>query len=186
MSSLGWAKRCHVVAIRAPWAYWAEFTADAEWEMPIRRLPVVVWSRRYFDLAPYLSPRASEGASLLSFFHKQLEDAAYARYVEGRTAHMNDVLTDVMRTLARGKGAGAREWKGSAHALAKLPYHLTRAERWVALFATLTDFTYLEEKAKLVAVVTRAGAEGEDVNVYNGVRALIDDYDGALAAFPAE
>ena len=141
---------------------------------------------RYFDLAPYLSPRASEGASLLSFFHKQLEDAAYARYVEGRTAHMNDVLTDVMRTLTRGKGAGAREWKGSAHALAKLPYHLTRAQRWDALFATLTDFTYLEEKAKRIAVVTRAGAEGEDVNVYNGVRALIDDHDRALAAFPAE
>jgi hypothetical protein len=48
------------------------------------------------------------------------------------------------------------------------------------------DFTYLEQKAKRVAVVRSAGAEGEDVSVYNGVRALIDDYDRALAAFSAE
>jgi hypothetical protein len=173
-------------ALSADEETWAEFTAGAEWEMPVRQLPVVVWSRLYFDLAPYLSPRASEGASLLSFFHKELADAAQNRYVEGRTAHLHGVLTDVMQRLARGKNAGAREWKGSAHALAELPYHLTRAERWDDLLATLTDFTYLEQKAKRVAVVTSAGAKGEDVSVYNGVLALINDYDRALAAFPTE
>jgi len=96
------------------------------------------------------------------------------------------VVADVLESLARGKDGGAREWNGSTHALAELPYHLTLAERWDDLFATLTDFTYLEEKAKRVAVVTSAGTEGEDVSVYNGVRALVDDYDRALAAFPAE
>jgi hypothetical protein len=173
-------------ALTADEETWAEFTAGAEWEMPMRRLPVVVWSRLYFDLAPYLSPRASEGASLLSFFHKELADAAQERYVEGRAAHMHDALTNVMHGLARGKDAGPREWKGSAHALAELPFHLTRAERWDDLFVTLTDFTYLKEKAKHVAVVTSAGAEVEDARIYNGVLALIDDYDRALAAFPTE
>jgi hypothetical protein len=163
---------------------WAEFTTAAAWAMPVRRLPVVVWSRLYFDLAPYLSPRASEGASLLSFFHKELAEVAHHRYVEGQPAHMHDVLADVMLRLARGKDAGQREWKGSAHALGELPFHLTRAERWDDLFATLTDFTYLEEKAKRVAVVTSAGPEGDTVSVHNGVLALIDDYDRALAAFP--
>ncbi len=172
-------------ALAADEETWAEFRAGAEWEMPLRQLPVVVWSRLHFDLAPYLSPRASEGASLLSFFHKELADAAQKRYVDGRSAQLHDVLANVMQRLARGKDAGAREWKGSAHALAELPYHLTRAERWDDLSATLTDFTYLEQKAKRVAVVTSAGAEGEDVGVYNGVLALIDDYDRALAAFPA-
>ena len=70
-------------------------------------------------------------------------DSAAARRARGRDER-----------LARGKDAGAREWNGSAHALAELPYHLTRAERWDDVFATLTDFTYLEEKAKRVAVVT--------------------------------
>jgi WD40 repeat protein len=163
---------------------WTEFTAGAKWEMPVRQLPVVVWSRLYFDLAPYLSPRSSEGASLLSFFHKELADAAQNRYVEGRAAHLHDVVAQVMQGLARGKDAGVREWKGSAHALAELPYHLTGAERWDDLFATLTDFTYLEEKAKRVAVVTSADADGNG-GVYSGVLTLMDDYDRALAAFPA-
>ena len=73
------------------------------------------------------------------------------------------------------------EWQGSAHALAELPYHQTRSERWDELFATLTDFTYLEQKAKRVAVVR----SGEEVSAYNGVLALIDDYERALAAFPS-
>jgi hypothetical protein len=160
---------------------WAEFIAGAAWEMPMRQLPVVVWSRLYFDLAPYLSPRASEGASLLSFFHKELADAAQNRYVEGRTARMHGVLADVMQALARGRDAGERQWKGSAHALAELPYHQTRAERWDELFATLTDFTYLEQKAKRVGVAR----SGEEVSAYNGVLALIDDYQRALETFPS-
>jgi hypothetical protein len=173
-------------ALTADEATWAEFTAGAAWQLPVRRLPVVVWSRLYFDLAAYLSPRASEGASLMSFFHKELADVAHDRYVAGRAAHLHGVLADVLQALARGKGADARAWNGSTHALAELPYHLTRAERWDDLFATLTDFTYLEEKARRVAVVTGVGAEGAQGAVHHGVRALIDDYDRALAAFPAE
>ena len=169
-------------ALTADEQTWAEFLAGAAWEMPMRQLPVVVWSRLYFDLAPYLSPRASEGVSLLTFFHKELADVAQNRYVEGRRAHMHGVLTDVIRSLARGKDAGDREWKGSAHALAELPYHQTRAERWDELFTTLTDFTYLENKARRVAVVR----SGEEVSDYNGVLALIEDYDRALAALPLE
>ena len=169
---------------------WAEFTAGAKWEMPVRQLPVVVWSRVYFDLAPYVSPRASEGASLLSFFHKELADVARERYVDGRAAELHGVLADVIKKLAGAtdEKTGDWEWNGSAHALAELPFHLTRAERWDDVFATLTDFTYLEEKAKRVAVVSAKDAEGNDATAYNGVLALLDDYDRALApgAFPTE
>jgi NACHT domain- and WD repeat-containing protein len=173
-------------ALTADEEVWAEFLKGSKWEMAVRQLPVVVWSRLYFDLAPYLSPRASEGASLMSFFHRELDEVAASRYLGGRAAHMHSVLADVMRSLARGKDAGEREWKGSNHALAELPFHLTGAERWDDLFATLTDFTYLEEKARRVAVVSTKDAEGKDAKVYNGVLSLIDDYDRALATFPAE
>ena len=167
-------------ALAADEETWAEFTVGARWELPVRRLPVVVWSRLYFDLAPYLSPRASEGASLLSFFHQELADAARQRYVQGRAPQLHGTLADVLEAQARGKDAGPRVWKGSAHPLAELPYHLTRAGRWDDLLATLTDFTYLEAKASRVAVVTTSRAGAGDVRVYNGVRALIDDYDRAI------
>lgn len=165
---------------------WAEFTAGAKWEMPLRQLPVVVWSRLYFDLVPYLSPRVSEGATLMSFFHKELADVARQRHVDGIAQHLHNVLADVMKALARGKEAGEREWKGSAHALAEMPYHLTGGERWNDLYATLTDFTYLEAKAKRIAVVSAKDAEGNDATVYNGVLSLIDDFDRAFAVFPEE
>ena len=171
-------------ALTADERTWAEFTAGAAWELPVRRLPVVVWSRLYFDLAPYLSPRASEGASLLSFFHQELADVAFDRYVRGRAQQMHGVLAEVMRAQARGKDAGPREWNGSAHSLAELPYHQTQAGCWDDLLTTLTDFTYLEAKASRVAVVTSPGAGGGDVSVYNGVRALIDDYDRAARGLP--
>ena len=172
-------------ALTADERTWTEFTAGAAWELPVRRLPVVVWSRLYFDLAPYLSPRASEGASLLSFFHQELADVAFDRYVQGQAQQMHGVLADVMRAQARGKDAGPREWKGGAHPLAELPYHQTRAGRWDDQLATLTDFTYLEAKASRVAVVTSPGAGGGNVSVYNGVRALIDDYDRADHGLPS-
>lgn len=163
---------------------WAEFVAGASWEMPVRRLPVVLWSRLYFDIAAYLSPRASEGELLLSFFHQELADAARERYLKGRAPHVHGVLADVMQKLAHGKDADARDWTGSTHALSELPVHLTRAERWDDVFVTLTDFTYLEQKARRIAVVTSVGPEGDTISVHNGALALIDDYDRALTAFP--
>jgi hypothetical protein len=174
-------------ALSADEETWAEFIAGSKsgWDQPIQRLPAVIWSRLYFDLASYLSPRASEGASLLAFFHRELADVAQQRYVESRSAHMHGVIADVMKTLARGKDAGPREWKGSAHALAELPYYLTHAERWDDLFTTLTDFTYLEAKAARVSVVKESDEYGNG-GVYNGVLALMDDYDRALKAFPKE
>jgi hypothetical protein len=34
-------------------------------------LPLIIWSRLYFDLAPYLSERVVEGTALLNFFHRE-------------------------------------------------------------------------------------------------------------------
>lgn len=167
-------------------ATWEEFAVAAKWKMEERRLPAIVWSRLYFDLEHYLSPRTSEDASLLAFFHREMGEVAEDRYVAGHAKEMHEVLADVFERQAKGRDPKEREWKGTDHALAELPFHLTGAERWDGVFATLTDFTYLEEKARRVAVVAAKDAEGNDATVYNGVLSLIDDYDRALATFPAE
>ncbi len=165
---------------------WDEFVKGAKWEMPVRQLPVVVWSRLYFDLAPYLSPRASEGAPLITFFHKELAEVAQQCYPGTAAQHLHSVLADVAGSLAHGRGCDEREWRGTAHALAELPYHLTKAERWEDLYAVLTNFRYLEEKAKRAAVMTGKDAEGNPTTVYKGVLSLIDDLERALARLSRE
>ena len=62
-----------------------DFREHARRSPEIDRLPIVVWSRLYFDLAPYLSERTAEGTTLLAFYHNQLRDAASAA-VPGRRA----------------------------------------------------------------------------------------------------
>ena len=146
------------------------------------RLPVVVWSRFFYDLQPYLGTRSSEGASLLAFYHRELGEVATKRYLEGSRAARHATLAAMFRATADPKDDGS--WSGRARALAELPFHLTGAREWEGIFELLTDFMFLEEKAKRVGVVERPGsAEG---TLYTGVYALLDDYENALAVFPTE
>ena len=41
-----------------------DFRKRSFFEPPEKRLPVVVWSRFYFDVEPYLNERSADGASL--------------------------------------------------------------------------------------------------------------------------
>ncbi len=47
------------------------------------RLPIVLWSRLSFDLAPYLSERLVDGSALLSFYHRELGDVSKAEFSGG-------------------------------------------------------------------------------------------------------
>ena len=49
------------------------------------RLPVVVWSRLYFDLEPYLMTRISGGIPLFTFYHKHIERTAESLYLTSDT-----------------------------------------------------------------------------------------------------
>ncbi len=40
------------------------------------RIPIALWSRLRFDLAPYLTERAAPGANVLTFYHRQLAEWA--------------------------------------------------------------------------------------------------------------
>ena len=147
------------------------------------KLPVVVWSRLYFDLAPYLGTRSSEGVALLAFYHRELGEVATKRYLAGARTERHATLATMFEKMADPKAD--RSWAGSPRALAELPYHLTGAEDWDGVFKVLTDFTFLEQTALKVGVVERP--DSSEGTLYTGVYALLDDYEHALAApFPKE
>lgn len=145
------------------------------------RLPMVIWSRLYFDLEPYLIERSAEGAIVLAFYHRQLGEAVSEIYLsgdDGIARHRG--LARYFATLSTDEGAqGLR-------CLAELPYQQTMGELWDEIFATLTNFRFLEQKAARLGVVERTDAQGQVTKTYSGVYLLQEDYDLALQRLPTE
>jgi hypothetical protein len=50
----------------------ADFLRRSPESPKVERLPVVVWSRLYADLEPYLTERRADGTALMAFYHRQL------------------------------------------------------------------------------------------------------------------
>lgn len=140
---------------------WGDFRARAHHEPPEQRLPVAVWSRLLLDLEPYLTERRSDGATLLTFYHRQLGEAAAEEFLDPevrRTRHAH-----LARFFAVRPRADRRR-------LSELPYQEVHAGLWPELAATLTDLDF-------VAAKCAAGLAYD----------LVLDYDRALApdALPA-
>jgi WD40 repeat protein len=45
-----------------------------------KRIPIALWSRLRYDLAPYLSERGAPGGSVLHFYHREVGDYVFRRF----------------------------------------------------------------------------------------------------------
>jgi hypothetical protein len=164
-----------------------EFLSEAIVEGEGMTLPVVLWSRLFADLRPYLSERSGEGAALIAFYHRELDEVAHTAYLAGDEADACQLrLADYFRRQADPDLDGS--WKGaSVRGLSELPYHLAEGadddERWTQLHDTLTDFRFLERKAAEVGIVKTGSGEDESTT-YTGVFQLQDDFALALDRMP--
>jgi hypothetical protein len=179
--ALGWLKR-----YRTPPEPVVRFLKDVLTRADGPRLPIVLWSRLSFDLAPYLTERMVDGSSLLSFYHRELGDVSIATFLAGDNAQSyHEELAGYFRFKA--DPTGDHSWTGgNIHGLSELPFHLTEAAEWDQIYDILTDFRFLESKAGEVGVLESQDAEGRQVNTYTGVFRLQEDYDRALVAMPGE
>jgi hypothetical protein len=148
------------------------------------RLPVVIWSRLYFDLEPYLTERSAEGATTLAFYHRELGDVVQADYLSGENgiARHGHLATYFAWPDGDVDGATAQNLRR----MAELPYQQTMGEQWDAVFATLTNFRFLEQKAAHLGVMERTDAQRQVIKTYTGVYLLQDDYDLALRQMPPQ
>lgn len=150
---------------------------------PEEKLPVVLWSRLYFDLEPYLTDRKADETSLFAFYHRQLDQVARAQFLAPVQGGRHRALAEYFgeRDLFIGEAK-----KPNLRKLSELPYQQTYAgDMWEELYQTLTDFDFLEAKCTHIAV-TNDGSGDEPRKVYGGVYELQEDYRRALEAFPAE
>jgi hypothetical protein len=165
----------------------AEVLSDFRRRLPrspdVNRLPVVVWSRLYFDLEPYLTERSADGASLMTFYHRQLSEVVAEDYLA------SDSKRDRHRALAGYFGAQELEIRRddrttpNLRKMSELPRQQTLGEMWDELHETLTEFRFLEQKAATGAIEA-ADAEGRTTRTYSGVFALQEDFRLALEKWP--
>lgn len=112
------------------------------------RLPVVLWSRLYFDLQPFLSSTRAEGSALLGFFHRELGEVAAEQYLSGGQEVPYHVrMADYFRAMS--DPSGTRVWDGNApRGLSELPYHLVKGTRWDDACDILTDLKFIQAKTE--------------------------------------
>jgi hypothetical protein len=162
-----------------------DFQKRSFFKPPEQRLPVVVWSRFYFDMEPYLNERSADGASLLGFFHRQMGEVADADYLAGENKAM--IHAKLAAYFAAQPLIIARDDQKTANLrkLSELPFQQVYGALWNELYKTLTDFDFLEAKCTYSGIIhAPEGAKGR--KVYGGVYELIEDYRRALTVFPAD
>ena len=163
-----------------------EFKRRSPKSPEVSKLPVVVWSRLYFDLEQYLCDYAADGATLLAFYHRQLREGVAANYLTGADRKQPH------RALAAYFRDQDLEFRrgGKTHAnvrkLVELPYQETLGELWDELFATLTDFRFLERKAATVDVQERANPQSKPIKTFMGVIQIQEDFQLAQSCPLAE
>jgi WD40 repeat protein len=138
------------------------------------RLPVVVWSRLYFDLEPYLNERSADGISLLAFYHtttfKTAVMDAYLSGEEGLKRHQalseyfyvqDNFYESQEDQRKRAETFPPTPRPANIRKVDELPYHLLEvarhvdlesnkpeAKEWNIVADLLTDWQFLEAKAE--------------------------------------
>lgn len=109
------------------------------------KLPFMVWSRFYFDVAPYFKEINMEGASLLQFYHLQIRDTVEDTFLEEEQTRtgLHHHLSRYFSALPMGRGGHPNLRK-----LSELPYHMMQTDDTGALFALVTDEPYMRAKVE--------------------------------------
>lgn len=99
-------------------------------------LPIVVWSRLYLDLEPYLSEQDSNGEMIFRFYHDSFNHILHKKYINN-TLYYFEKISDYYSSIWNKKGK---------RALDGLPRSLRKAKRLKELIAILQDDVFIQEK----------------------------------------
>jgi WD40 repeat protein len=131
---------------------WKDFESRSHHTPPERRLPVIVWSRLFLDLEPYLNERAAPGGNVMAFYHRQVAESAAWLYLQKEES--------TLRHAALAKYFGEQShWRNRAPMLAnerkvtELVRHEIGANALANLEKTLTDLDYIAAKCAAGLVV---------------------------------
>ena len=121
----------------------ADFRARFPESPKADQLPMVIWSRLYYDLRPYLTERGARGSAVLNFFHRQMREVATSEYLDERAqSQRHGVLARYFESKPNAFGRQVY----NARKLSELPYQQRKSGMWKELEATLCDLPFIEAK----------------------------------------
>jgi len=141
-------------------------------DQQLKTLPVLIWSRLFADIEPYMTHRRADGTVVLDFYHRQVAAAVQRRYLPDDEArfrihqrladyfHGQDYFTESsekQRERARNRPSSARPV--NIRKVVELPHHRLQAAKlkgrddpasplWGAVANLLTDWHFLEAKSE--------------------------------------
>jgi NACHT domain- and WD repeat-containing protein len=132
----------------------ADFRRRAPESPEIDELPVIVWSRLYFDLKPYLSTRRADGVSLMSFYHRQLRQVVKEDYLRDDLSELRHgelaafFGRQPLELRIRPHVEAAIEITPNLRKMSELPYQQIHGRRWSEIDSTLLNLEFLHAKSR--------------------------------------
>jgi hypothetical protein len=138
----------------------------------IDRLPIIVWSRLFWDLRPYMTSRRADGTIVMDFYHRQVIEAVRRRYLSNEEAFIlaHQHLAEYFDSLdfwaeslemqrARAKRLPPTPRPANIRKIVELPYHRLEVAKmagkndpnskyWDEVADLLTNWQFLEAKAE--------------------------------------
>jgi len=113
-------------------------------DLPEKRLPVVIWSRLYLDMEPYLTERSADSTTLMSFYHRQFREAVEKEFLQNnskidRHSGLAGYFDEQPLVIGMDKSPNVRK-------VSELPYQQKFGKQWEDLERTLTDLMFIQAK----------------------------------------
>jgi NACHT domain- and WD repeat-containing protein len=123
----------------------ADFRKRSPKSPTLDRLPVVVWARLFAELEPYMTQRQADGTTVLTFYHREVNEAAATRYLpDQEKRRFHDALATYFRNQADPQNN--QSWKGKeVRPFLEVPFQLANSNV-EELARILLDFRWLEAK----------------------------------------
>ena len=109
------------------------------------QLPVVVWSRLYYEFAPYMTEIDADGVRLMSFYHPQLAQVVAEEFLsEEEKQKRHQMLAQYFETLPLFAGKD-EDRIPNLRKLSEQPWQLNSAGEWDLLYQLLVNLDWFDK-----------------------------------------